>query len=61
MKQLKTCLTLLFILMEIDLCAQQEPMYSQYFFNNSVINPAQAGASGVKPGRSTGTQSVGWN
>ena len=46
MKHLKTCLILLLILMEINLFAQQEPMYSQYFFNNSVINPAQAGASG---------------
>ena len=25
--------------------AQMEPMYSQYIFNNTVINPAQAGAS----------------
>ncbi len=46
MKQLKICLTLLIILMEIEVSAQQEPTYSQYFFNNSVINPAQAGASG---------------
>jgi type IX secretion system PorP/SprF family membrane protein len=46
MKQLKIILTLLIILMKIDLSAQQEPMYSQYFFNNSVINPAQAGAAG---------------
>lgn len=27
--------------------SQQLPMYSQYIFNNTVINPAQAGASGV--------------
>lgn len=47
MKHLKTFLTLLFIMTEITLCAQQEPMYGQYFFNNTVINPAQAGASGV--------------
>lgn len=27
--------------------AQQEPMYGQYIFNNSVLNPAQAGAENV--------------
>jgi type IX secretion system PorP/SprF family membrane protein len=48
MKHLKTYLPLLLlIILEINLSAQQEPMYSQYFFNNSVINPAQAGASGA--------------
>jgi type IX secretion system PorP/SprF family membrane protein len=44
MKQLS--LTLLLLILGVSLWAQQEPMYSQYFFNNSVINPAQAGASG---------------
>jgi type IX secretion system PorP/SprF family membrane protein len=46
MKQPKIILTLLIILTEVTLHAQEEPMYSQYFFNSSVINPAQAGASG---------------
>jgi type IX secretion system PorP/SprF family membrane protein len=45
MKQLS--LTLILLLSGINLMAQREPMYSQYFFNNSVINPAQAGASGT--------------
>jgi type IX secretion system PorP/SprF family membrane protein len=47
MKQLITSLTLLFFLMQVPLLAQKEPMYGQYFFNNSVINPAHAGASGT--------------
>jgi type IX secretion system PorP/SprF family membrane protein len=45
MKQLS--LTLLLLFLGANLLAQREPMYSQYYFNNSVINPAQAGASGT--------------
>jgi type IX secretion system PorP/SprF family membrane protein len=44
-KNIRLFLALLFIMIEAVLCAQQEPMYFQYFFNNSVINPAHAGSS----------------
>lgn len=43
MKQLKIYLAFLIIAIPLVLNAQQEPMYGQYIFNNSVINPAQAG------------------
>jgi type IX secretion system PorP/SprF family membrane protein len=45
MKHIKIYLVIIFILMEVTLRAQREPIYSQYIFNNSVINPAHAGAS----------------
>lgn len=47
MKHLATYIALSIILLASHANAQQEPMYSQYFFNNSIINPAQAGALGI--------------
>jgi type IX secretion system PorP/SprF family membrane protein len=47
MKHLATYFTLFILLMALKGYAQQEPMYSQYFFNNAVINPAQAGGTGT--------------
>lgn len=44
MKHVKLHILLIFILLPVFALAQQEPMYGQYLFNNSVINPAQAGA-----------------
>ena len=45
MKYIRSFLVLLFIMIEVKLCGQQDPIYFQYFFNNSVINPAHAGSS----------------
>ncbi len=36
----------LFILLDLSASAQQEPQYSQYMYNPSVINPAYAGSLG---------------
>lgn len=44
MKYLKLYFLLVLIILPAWLHAQQEPMYGQYLFNNTVINPAQAGA-----------------
>lgn len=44
MKHSKLHILLIFMLLPVFAFAQQEPMYGQYLFNNSVINPAQAGA-----------------
>jgi len=44
MKNLKKYFVLLLMLMPLVLYGQQEPMYGQYIFNSSVLNPAQAGA-----------------
>jgi type IX secretion system PorP/SprF family membrane protein len=44
MKHIKDYIVLMLVMMPFLLNAQQEPMYGQYIFNNSVINPAQAGA-----------------
>jgi type IX secretion system PorP/SprF family membrane protein len=46
MKHLRTYIVLSIVLLANHVHAQQEPMYSQYFFNNTIINPAQAGALG---------------
>ena len=45
MFRIKTILSLIFIVVELGLSAQQEPRYFQYYFNSSVINPAHAGSS----------------
>ena len=47
MKHLATYIALFIVLFASQAHAQQEPMYSQYYFNNSIINPAQAGALGT--------------
>ncbi len=47
MKKLKTIIALATLLITSVVQAQQEPMYGQYIFNNSVLNPAQAGAENV--------------
>ncbi len=44
MKNFKTIIALAGLLITSVVYAQQEPMYGQYIFNNSVLNPAQAGA-----------------
>lgn len=44
MKKLKILIAIVSLVSAGQLHAQQEPMYGQYIFNNSVINPAQAGA-----------------
>jgi type IX secretion system PorP/SprF family membrane protein len=44
MKPIKDSIILILVMIPFLLHAQQEPMYGQYIFNNSVINPAQAGA-----------------
>ena len=36
----------LFILLDLSVSAQQEPQYTQYMYNPSVINPAYAGSLG---------------
>jgi type IX secretion system PorP/SprF family membrane protein len=43
MKRLSAHIALLFIMVPVLLYGQQEPMYGQYIFNNTIINPAQAG------------------
>jgi len=45
MKKSLYILTLLVSLFCFNAYSQQAPMYGQYIFNNSVINPAQAGAN----------------
>jgi type IX secretion system PorP/SprF family membrane protein len=47
MKHLASYIALSIVLLASSAHAQQEPMYSQYFFNNTIINPAQAGALGT--------------
>ena len=47
MKLIKIIILILPLLMPLMVHAQQEPMYGQYIFNNSVINPAQAGSNSV--------------
>lgn len=47
MKHLRTYIIVSVVLLASHVNAQQEPMYSQYFFNNTIINPAQAGALGA--------------
>lgn len=47
MKHISIYIVLTVLLFAIQVNAQQEPMYSQYYFNNSIINPAQAGALGI--------------
>jgi len=44
MKRIKIIVALAYILIAGQAHAQQEPMYGQYVFNSSVLNPAQAGA-----------------
>lgn len=44
MKSIHAFILATFLILPFALHAQQEPMYGQYIFNNSVINPAQAGA-----------------
>ncbi len=39
-----------FMLGVFQLLAQQDPMYGQYIFNNSIINPAQAGVQNENQG-----------
>jgi type IX secretion system PorP/SprF family membrane protein len=46
MKNLTFYIALITILISNKVFAQQEPMYGQYIFNNSILNPAQAGANG---------------
>ncbi len=46
MNGIKAYCTLLLIIIPWVLYAQQEPMYGQYLFNSSVINPAHAGGLG---------------
>ncbi|MFN6245953.1 MAG: type IX secretion system membrane protein PorP/SprF, partial [Chitinophagaceae bacterium] len=47
-KILKSILMLLMIFISVNsLNAQSEPMYSQYMFNMSAINPAYAGSRGA--------------
>ncbi len=43
MKLLSAHIAFIFIMVPVLLYGQQEPMYGQYIFNNSIINPAQAG------------------
>jgi type IX secretion system PorP/SprF family membrane protein len=38
--------TAIILLLTLSAAAQQMPMYGQYIFNSSVLNPAQAGARG---------------
>ena len=47
MKKIKYIIALIGLLSAGSVHAQQEPMYGQYIFNNSVLNPAQAGAENV--------------
>ncbi len=47
MKHFKILTVIILSLWAGSLFAQQEPMYGQYLFNNTVINPAQAGANGI--------------
>ncbi len=47
MKKTRYIVTLLGLLWAGTVFAQQEPMYGQYIFNNSVLNPAQAGAENI--------------
>ena len=44
MKKIVIISALLCLFAHLTVRAQQEPMYGQYIFNNSVLNPAQAGA-----------------
>ncbi len=44
MKNLRKYVALILLMLPLCLHAQQDPMYGQYIFNNTVINPAQAGA-----------------
>jgi len=43
MKHMKTYILVVLLAFPAALYSQQEPMYGQYIFNNTVINPAQAG------------------
>ncbi len=47
MKKFRILFALAALLTTSVVCAQQEPMYGQYIFNNSVLNPAQAGAENI--------------
>jgi len=47
MKKITIYLTIFLLLVPYVIFAQQEPMYGQYYFNNAVINPAQAGSEGI--------------
>ncbi len=47
MKPFKIIIWILPVLLPFMLYAQQEPMYGQYLFNNTVINPAQAGSNSM--------------
>ncbi len=45
MEKLRILMAFAFVFAALSIYGQQEPMYGQYIFNNSVINPAQAGAN----------------
>lgn len=47
MKKIITMIALSVVLSAASVHAQQDPMYGQYIFNNSVLNPAQAGAENM--------------
>ncbi len=47
MKKITKIIALAGLLITSAVQAQQEPMYGQYIFNSSVLNPAQAGADNI--------------
>lgn len=47
MKKIRIIIALAGLLIASLAQAQQEPMYGQYIFNSSVLNPAQAGADNI--------------
>lgn len=62
MKNLASYFALFILLVAYNGYGQQEPMYSQYFFNNAIINPAQAGGTGTNQvGALVRTQWIGMN
>ena len=62
MRYAKLFTTLLILLASVVVQAQQEPMYGQYIFNSSVINPAQAGGNNASQWGALGRyQWLGWD
>ena len=47
MKKIKLLLGVLILLSVSTMFGQQDPQYTQYMYNMSVINPAYAGSRGV--------------
>lgn len=43
----KACISVCVLLLPAKIFAQQTPVYSQYFFNGFVVNPAMAGSDGT--------------